>query len=63
MKYAKNILSFSDVELLTVKLLAEPCGDGYTKTEQAKEISKRFDQIMVDEFQDVTMFRTLSLNA
>ena len=53
MKYAKNILSFSDVELLTVKLLAEPCGDGYTKTEQAKEISKRFDQIMVDEFQDV----------
>ena len=38
---------------MTVKLLAEPCGDGYTKTEQAKEISKRFDQIMVDEFQDV----------
>lgn len=59
MKYAKNMLSFSDVELLTVKLLAEPCGDGYTKTEQAKEISKRFDQIMVDEFQDVNDVQNL----
>ena len=53
MKYSKNILSFSDVELLTVKLLAEPCGDGYRITEQAREIAGRFDQIMVDEFQDV----------
>lgn len=53
MKSAKNLLSFSDVELLTVKLLAEQDGDGYKKTEQAFEISARFDQVMVDEFQDV----------
>ncbi len=53
LKSAKNMLSFADVESLTVKLLAKPYGDGYIKTEQAKEISKRFDQVMVDEFQDV----------
>lgn len=67
MKSAKNILSFSDVELLTVKLLAEPCADGYKKTEQANEIASRFDQIMVDEFQDVNdvqdlIFKCVSTN-
>lgn len=67
MKSAKNILSFSDVELLTVKLLAEPCADGYKRTEQANEIASRFDQIMVDEFQDVNdvqdlIFKCVSTN-
>lgn len=53
LKYKKNILSFSDVEALTVKLLAVPFEDGYKKTEQANEISARYDAVMVDEFQDV----------
>lgn len=53
LKKRKNILSFSDVELLSVKLLATPSSDGYNKTEQAFEISKRYDAVMVDEFQDV----------
>lgn len=53
LKSKKNILSFADVELLTVKLLAAPADSGYTKTAAAEEISKRYDAIMVDEFQDV----------
>ena len=53
LKTKKNIMTFSDVELLTVKLLATPDDDGYTKTEYAKEIAKRFDYVIVDEFQDV----------
>lgn len=53
LKYKKNILSFSDVEALTVKLLAMPFESGYKKTEQAYEISARYDAVMVDEFQDV----------
>ena len=53
LKQKKNILSFADVELLTVKLLATPTEDSYEKTEQAREISQRFDWVMVDEFQDV----------
>ena len=53
LKSKKNILSFSDIELLTVKLLAEPSGDGYKKTSAAEEISNRFDMVIVDEFQDV----------
>jgi ATP-dependent helicase/nuclease subunit A len=53
LKAKKNVLSFSDIELLTVKLLAKPSGDGYAKTPQALEISARYDMVMVDEFQDV----------
>ena len=54
LKAKKNILSFADIESLTVKLLAKPDDEnGYTKTVQAQEISNRFDAVMVDEFQDV----------
>ena len=53
LKAKKNILSFADIESLTVKLLAVPMGDTYQKTEQANEISARYDAVMVDEFQDV----------
>ena len=53
LKSKKNVLSFSDIELLTVKLLAEPLDDGYRKTSAADEISNRYDAVIVDEFQDV----------
>lgn len=53
LKSKKNVLSFSDIELLTVKLLAEPLVDGYRKTSAADEISNRYDAVIVDEFQDV----------
>ena len=62
LKQKKNILSFSDVELLTVKLLATPNGDKYKKTPQAYEISNRFDAVMVDEFQDVNDVQNLIFN-
>lgn len=52
-KSKNNVLSFSDIELLTVKLLAEPLDDGYRKTSAADEISNRYDAVIVDEFQDV----------
>lgn len=62
LKKKKNILSFSDVELLTVKLLASPDGDSYIKTPQAYEISSRYDAVMVDEFQDVNDVQDLIFN-
>ncbi len=54
LKSDKNILSFSDVEQLTVRLLADYNEEnGYEKTECAEEITKRFDAVIVDEYQDV----------
>ena len=58
-KSKKNVLSFSDIELLTVKLLAEPLDDGYRKTSAADEISNRYDAVIVDEFQDVNDVQNL----
>lgn len=62
LKAKKNVLSFSDIELLTVKLFALPDGDGYKKTPQAYEISNRYDAVMVDEFQDVNDVQNLIFN-
>lgn len=60
LKLDKNILSFSDVEQLAVKLLAEYNGEnGFSKTAAANEISKRFDAVIVDEYQDVNEVQEL----
>lgn len=61
-KSDKNILSFADVELLTVKLLSKPTQNSYEKTDLAFEISNRFDYVMVDEFQDVNDVQDLIFN-
>lgn len=62
-KAKKNILAFSDVEQLAVKLLASPNDDGsYTKTTQGYEISSRYDTVIVDEYQDVNDVQNLIFN-
>lgn len=62
LKRKKNVLTFSDIELLTVKLLAEPEDGGYRKTSRGEEISSRFDAVIVDEFQDVNDVQNLIFN-
>ena len=63
LKRKKNVLTFSDTELLTVQLLAAPDGDGgYEKTAQGTEIAARFDAVIVDEFQDVNDVQNLIFN-
>ena len=62
-KRRKNVLTFSDTELLAVRLLAEPTDDGgYRKTVQGNEISSRFDAVIVDEYQDVNDVQNLIFN-
>lgn len=63
LKRKKNVLTFSDIELLAVKLLAAPDGEGgYVKTAQGHEISNRFDAVIVDEYQDVNDVQNLIFN-
>ncbi len=62
LKHRKNVLTFSDIELLAVRLLATPDGDGYQKTAQGEEISRRYDAVIVDEFQDVNDVQNLIFN-
>ena len=61
-KARANALDFSDLEHLSIRLLTEEDG---LASETAQEISSRFTEIMVDEYQDVSrvqdqIFRALS---
>lgn len=64
-KLSRGILDFSDLEQLTLKLLVEKDGGKIRFTQTAREISERFDEILVDEYQDTNpaqdmIFRAVS---
>lgn len=59
MKQDKNILDFADFENLALKLLIEKKDGKYIKTEIAKEISERYVEIQVDEYQDINKMQDL----
>lgn len=65
----ENVFSFDDVEQLAMSMLAYRGEDGKIEnTPQASEIISRYDEVLVDEFQDVndlqnTLFEVLSDNA
>ena len=72
LKDRRNIRTFSDVSSLTVRLLAEHCkkdeaefctgGFYYRRTELARELSSRFAQVIVDEYQDVNLIQEVIYN-
>ena len=53
LKLEKNILSFSDIEHLTIKLLTNIENGKIQKSKIAEELSLAFKEIMVDEYQDI----------
>lgn len=54
-KQEENAYTFSDILHLTLNLLVEKGADGKpVKSEIAKELCKNFDEILVDEYQDVS---------
>lgn len=64
-KLSRGILDFSDLEQLALKLLTKKTRDGFEFTQTASEISKRFDEVLVDEYQDTNpaqdmIFRAVS---
>ncbi len=51
-KKERGLLDFSDLEHLMLRLLVEHTEDGLQRTDFAVSLSKQYDQIMVDEYQD-----------
>ena len=72
LKDRRNVKTFSDVSLLAVRLLAESCkrqdaefetgGFPYRRTELARELSARFAQVIIDEYQDVNLIQEVIYN-
>ena len=63
-KLAKNIADFSDIVHWTLDLLVECDENGKAQaTDIAKIISDRYDEVMVDEFQDANEVQDMIFNA
>ena len=64
LKLSKNILDFNDLEHLILKLLSD---QNDNKSDIAKEISEKYSEVMVDEYQDInevqnTIFKLITKN-
>lgn len=52
LKARQNLLDFSDAEYLALDLLADLSGDEVCLTAAAADICSRYDEVMIDEYQD-----------
>ena len=59
-KRRRSLLDFSDLEHLAARLLTETDG---SPTETARELSRRYREVMVDEYQDVSAVQDLIIRA
>ena len=64
-KLQKNLIDFSDMEQYALQLLIEKDAGGYRKTLLAQSISQQYEEILVDECQDINaaqemLFRAVS---
>ncbi len=58
-----NVLAFNDVQHLTVKALCERDGNEIKRTDIAREMSDRFKEIFIDEYQDVNEVQHIIFSA
>ena len=61
-KQDRNFLDYSDLEHCAIRLF---CGEDGAPTPAAREVARRFDEIMIDEYQDInqvqdSIFRAVS---
>lgn len=63
-KRAKNILDFNDLEHGAFNILLSKSPNGaYNKTPIAKDLSDYYDEIIIDEYQDINLIQELLLNS
>ena len=63
-KKEKNLLDFNDLEHMALRILVERAEDGTSRpTAAAKTLSGRFDEIMIDEYQDSNLIQEAILTS
>jgi len=62
-KTEKKILEFDDLEHMTADLLIRKTSNGYERTDIARELSRRYDEILLDEYQDTNYTQDLIFRA
>ena len=63
MKAERSAADYSDLEHWALRLLVRETEDGFELTDEAKEISRRYDYVMVDEYQDVNEVQDIIFKA
>ncbi|GHU81956.1 ATP-dependent helicase/nuclease subunit A [Clostridia bacterium] len=63
LKKERNFIDFSDLEHLTLAVLVKETSNGFEFTKEAAEIAQRFDEVMVDEYQDANEVQDLIFQA
>ena len=58
-KHERKVLDFSDLEHLTVRLLTERHEEGYVRTPLCRKLQSEFDELCIDEYQDVNRLQDL----
>ena len=62
-KKEKNILDFTDMEHFALEILMERVADegeaGYRMSQAARELSMKYDEVMVDEYQDSNLVQEM----
>lgn len=51
-KREKNILDFTDMEHFALNILVKKEGETLTPSQAARELSEKYDEVMIDEYQD-----------
>ncbi len=62
-KREKNLLDFNDLEHLALQILVEKTEQGEAPTAVARTLASRYDEIMIDEYQDSNLIQEAILNS
>ena len=61
-KREKNVLDFTDMEHFALEILIQRDGDTVTMTQAARELSEKYEEVLVDEYQDSNLVQELLTN-
>lgn len=62
-KREKNLLDFNDLEHMALQILVKQTDKGVLPTEAARTLAARYDEIMIDEYQDSNLIQEAILNS
>lgn len=61
-KREKNLLDFTDMEHLALEILMQPGEHGREMSQAARELSEKYEEVLVDEYQDSNLVQEILAN-
>lgn len=61
-KKEKNVLDFTDMEHFALEILVRKDGETYHMSQAAEELSRKYEEVLVDEYQDSNLVQEMITN-